>query len=155
MEEYVTLLIAILITLIAAFAYLAFELSSLKDDVRRMHLTSASEYALSQATTKIITGMNEHFDELLTEIACLATKNNADIQRVREGFRVGDIIEYAGENVLVLERHMLITKDNEELTDYVIWSVTQGVQHETASHINHNAKFIRHVDMFTQVEDEP
>lgn len=99
----------------------------------------------------IRTDMCNRFDELesnlTTEIACLATKNNEDIKRSKEGFLVGDVIEYAGEETLVLDRETVTLNIGEELTDYIIWNVSKGIQHETASHLEHNAKFLRRASL--------
>ena len=98
----------------------------------------------------IRTDMCNRFDELesnlTTEIACLATKNNEDIKRMK-GFQVGDVIEYGGEETLVLDRQMMTLNNKENLTDYIIWNKTQGMQQETASHLEHNAKFLRRVNL--------
>ena len=84
---------------------------------------------------------------LITEIACLATKNNEDIKRSKEGFLVGDVIEYAGEETLVLDRERVTLNIGEEQTDYIIWNVSKGIQHETAYHLEHNAKFLRRASL--------
>lgn len=98
----------------------------------------------------IRSAMRDRFDKLeinlATEIACLATKNNEDIKRMK-GFQVGDVIEYGGEETLVLDRQMMTLNNKENLTDYIIWNKTQGMQQETASHLEHNAKFLRRVSL--------
>lgn len=86
-------------------------------------------------------------DHLTTEIACLATKNNEDIKRSKEGFQVGDVIAYAGEETLVLDRETVTLNNREELTDYIIWNVSKGIQHEAASHLEHNAIFLRRASL--------
>lgn len=91
--------------------------------------------------------ISEMEKNLTTEIACLATKNNEDIKRSKEGFLVGDVIEYAGEETLVLDRETVTLNIGEELTDYIIWNVSKGIQHETASHLEHNAKFLRRASL--------
>lgn len=99
-----------------------------------------SEHTLHELITK-------SHKELLTEIACLATKNNEDIKRSKEGFQVGDVIAYAGEETLVLDRETVTLNNREELTDYIIWNVSKGIQHETASHLEHNAIFLRRASL--------
>ena len=45
-----------------------------------------------------IDDVNKH---LTTEIACLATKNNEDIKRVKAGFQKWDVFEYNGDKYIV------------------------------------------------------
>lgn len=48
--------------------------------------------------TDHIDDMNKH---LITEIACLAVKNNEDIKRVKAGFQKWDVFEYNGDKYIV------------------------------------------------------
>lgn len=51
-------------------------------------------------------GINDH---LTTEIACLATKNNEDIKRIKDGYAIGDILEFDGDEWYVFGKGKLDT----------------------------------------------
>ena len=133
---------------------LSCKLESVGDDISRMkELVSKinTELPYNSWFMNSLRHLDEKLDDindhLTTEIACLATNNNEDIKRSKEGFLVGDVIEYGGEETLVLDRQTATLNIGEELTDYIIWSVTQGIQHVSASHLEHNAKFLRRASL--------
>lgn len=120
------------------------DVKSSLDYIKRM---CNNESEIKQSEDILHNLISKSHKDLLTEIACLATKNNEDIKRSKEGFLVGDVIEYAGEETLVLDRETVTLNIGEELTDYIIWNVSKGIQHETASHLEHNAKFLRRASL--------
>ena len=132
---------------------LSCKLESIGDDVKRIKDNVGKIYTelpynswFMSSFRHLDNKLDDINDHLTTEIACLATKNNEDIKRSKEGFLVGDIIEYGGEEALVLDRQTA-TLNIEKLTDYIIWSVSQGIQHVSASHLEHNAKFLRRASL--------
>lgn len=66
------------------------DLSNIKDKVDYTNDSTRDHYIW---LTDRIDDVNKH---LTTEIACLATKNNEDIKRVKTGFQKWDIFEYEG-----------------------------------------------------------
>lgn len=117
------------------------------DDIKNILVyiksTCNNDYQIKQTEYILRELIGAYHKDLLTEIACLATKNNEDIKRSKEGFQVGDVIEYGGEEALVLDRLNV----GEEVTDYTVWSITLGVQQVSASHLEHNAKFLRRASL--------
>ena len=145
MENYELLLCVILVALIGMFVYFACALSNLKDDMRRMYMNSASDYTVRNAKKEILTEMDDQIDKVMIEIACLATKNNADIQRVREGYKPGDVIDYKGQKVIVLN----CLKDNYgRFDEYRIYYLEEGeLFDEDREKVEKYSKFLRHVDL--------
>lgn len=72
-------------------------------------------------------------------IICSHVGVNATIEKNR--------IEYGGEEALVLAKQTLTLNNVEDVTDYTIWSIAQGVQQITASCLEHNAKFLRRASL--------
>lgn len=130
-----------------AYLYLWHAINSIKDSLENIRYNCDNAYEIVTAKYMLQDCIINSHKELLTEIACLATKNNEDIKRAKEGFQQGDVIEYGGEEALVLEKQTLTLNNVEDVTDYTIWSITQGVQHITASHLEHNAKFLRRASL--------
>lgn len=60
----------------------------------------SSVHCTDSAINNYYIWLRDHIDDvnnhLTTEIACLATKNNEDIKRVKTGFQKWDIFEYDG-----------------------------------------------------------
>lgn len=110
------------------------------DFIKRM---CNNAYEIKQSEYVLHKLISESHKDLLTEIACLSTKNNEDIKRSKEEFQVGDVIEYGGEETLVLDK----LDAGEEVTDYTVWGITLGVQQVSASHLEHNAKFLRRASL--------
>lgn len=101
------------------------------------------EYICNQ-NRYVLSKLDDNHNELLTEIACLATKNNADIQRVREGYKPGDVIEYDGDQYLVLKiNHVTAGVDIYRLYDTTDGEVT-GVGRDD---VDKNSKFLRHLNL--------
>lgn len=143
----VVILIIFLSVFLIAYLSLSHAITDIKDSLENIkyECNNNSEIGRSEYLLKEL--ISKTHKELLTEIACLATKNNEDIKRSKEGFLVGDVIEYAGEETLVLDRETVTLNIGEVLTDYIIWNVSKGIQHETASHLEHNAKFLRRASL--------
>lgn len=145
MESYVGLLLAILVVLIAGFVYFFCALSNLDDKVQRIYMNSSSEYTVRTARDEIITEMNDQIDKVMTEIACVATKSNADIQRVREEYKPGDVVEYNGKKALIV-KHVINTSGR--ITYYHIYYLEEGeLFSEERNVLEKNSKLLRHVDL--------
>lgn len=81
---------------LCAYLYLWNAIDSIKDSLENIRYKcdnaseiKATEYVLHDCITK-------SHKELLTEIACLATKNNEDIKRMKGDYAVGDILRFDG-----------------------------------------------------------
>lgn len=134
---------------ICLIAYLSLwnAIDDIKNSLDFIESNCNNEYEVRQSVYILRELITKSHKDLLTEIACLATKNNEDIKRAKEGFLVGDVIEYGGEKTLVLDRQTTTLNIGEELTEYIVWNVTQGVQQMSASHLEHNAKFLRRASL--------
>lgn len=147
--EVVTLFFMIVSVIYMALVYLRLRdidhNATANTDLIRHDIADHDRYISTSVSDCALQVSNMEYN-LTTEIACLATKNNEDIKRMK-GFQVGDVIEYAGEETLVLDRQMMTLNNKENLTDYIIWNKTQGIQQETASHLEHNAIFLRRVNL--------
>lgn len=106
------------------------------------------------AKTELSDQLTEMHKELLTEIACLATKNNADIQRVREGYKPGDVIEYDGDQYLVLRLKHMLADDMGRVADaYYAYNLdAMEVNNIDRDDVDKNSKFLRHADLKMEVE---
>lgn len=98
------------------------------------------------AKTELSDEITKMHMEILTEIACLATKNNADIQRVKEGYKPGDVIEYDGQRYMVFKlKH---ASSNPGLIDdvYCLYNMTDGeVEGVDRELVDKNSKFLRRI----------
>lgn len=148
MDKYEILLSVILVLLIVAFACIAGALSELEDVVRRTYMSAASDHTVRNAKKEILTEMNDQFDKVITEIACLAVKNNADIQRVREGYKPGDVIEYDGDQYMVLKINHVSTDLGRTIDVYRLYNVANGeMDGADRDEVDKNSKLLRHVDL--------
>ena len=73
------------------------DLYRIKSDVDYINSTTNNYYIWLRDR---IDDMNKH---LITEIACLATKNNEDIKRINKGFQKWDIFEYEGARFFIYD----------------------------------------------------
>ena len=87
---------------------LSCKLESIGDDVKRIKDNVGKIYtelpygswftSTYRYLDKKLDDINDH---LTTEIACLATKNNEDIKRMKDGYDVGDVLKFDGIEWLV------------------------------------------------------
>lgn len=146
------LIISLFVVLTVVFLSVAVGLiqsfGDLKYEVKRYFLYQVDTTTVYNAKNDVLNKINSNHEELLTEIACLATKNNADIQRVREGYKPGDIIEYNGEQYMVLKINQVSTDLGLIMDTYRVYSVTNGeVDLMDRNVADKNSKFLRHVDL--------
>lgn len=90
------ILIIYLGVLLCAYLCLWHSIDSIKDSLENIRYKcdntseiKTTEYVLHDCITK-------SHKELLTEIACLATKNHEDIKRMKGDYAVGDILSFDG-----------------------------------------------------------
>ena len=94
--------------------------------------------------------------DLMVEMACIGAKNNADIQRVKDGFQVGDVIELSGVLYFITKR---ITRvgSNGSLAGYMVVRNDGTSEYREIEDIG-VAKFIKHIDgfddAFSRMEDD-
>lgn len=96
-----------LAAILYTFLYLWHSIDSIKDSLENIGYKcdntsdiKTTEYVLHDCITK-------SHKELLTEIACLATKNNEDIKRMKSGFAIGDILRFEGAKLCVFGKDKL------------------------------------------------
>lgn len=100
------------------------------------------------AKTELSDQLTETYNDILTEIACLATKNNTDIQRVREGYKPGDVIEYDGEQYVVLKLKYASSDLGLNTDFYRLYNMRDGeVDGIVRDEVDKNSKLLRHVDL--------
>lgn len=98
----------------------------------------------------IVRAIEKAKSDLMVEMACIGAKNNADIQRVKDGFQVGDVFEAEGCQYLVLER---MFNDDNFMGYRVVCSddlVIRYASKEWAS----GAKLVRHDSWFDKIAEE-
>ena len=82
---------------------LSSELEDVGNDVKKIKETVHEIYAQLPYNSWFMSSyrdlnnkLDDIYDHLTTEIACLATKNNEDIKRVKDGYVVGDVLKFDG-----------------------------------------------------------
>jgi hypothetical protein len=91
-------------------------------------------------------------DHLTTEIACLATKNNEDIKRMKDGWQEGDVIESNGELYDVLAP-VYNTNDDGNLCGYRLIDQDRAYSY-SAKELVENATLIKHTSGLSDIFDE-
>lgn len=159
MTKFMIILFVVLTTVFLSVGVgLIQSFSDLKYEVKRKCSYQADASTVSYAKCDIIDHIraldhkiDSNHEELLTEIACLATKNNADIQRVREGYKPGDVIEYDGEQYVVLIRKNVVDELNRITDFYRLCRMKDGdVYTINRDDVDKNSKFLRHVDLLLE-----
>lgn len=89
-----------------------------------------------------IDNVNKH---LTTEIACLATKNNEDIKRMKGGYEVGDVLKFSGIEYYVFYK----TKLEDERTRLSLFGQNGDEYRMYTDDMPEDIEFVRHVDVKT------
>lgn len=129
-----------IITIIAIVAYygsISCDISCARDALTNLHKVLMNE------TSAITTRQMEHQSDLLSAIACLATKNNEDMKRLADGFRENDIVDVDGKEYLILNR---IYTSEGQLEGYACLNSSRSniVEYSVEDFKRYNAKLTRH-----------
>lgn len=129
--------IIIIIAIISYHEDISCDISCANDALANLHKVLMNE------TSAITTRQMEHQSDLLSAIACLATKNNEDMKRLADGFRENDIVEIDGKEYLILNR---IYTSAGQLEGYACLnsSRTNIVGYSVEDFKRYNAKLTRH-----------
>lgn len=93
--------IAVFLIIFAAVCLIAYlslwnAIDDIKNSLDYIKSTCNNGYEIKAAEHILRELITESHKDLLTEIACLATKNNEDIKRVGGGYVVGDVLKFDG-----------------------------------------------------------
>lgn len=91
-----TLLIIFLGVLLCAYLGLWHSIDSIKDGLDTIKYRCDNTSEIETARYMLQDCITNSHKELLTEIACLATKNNEDMKRMKGNYAVGDILRFDG-----------------------------------------------------------
>lgn len=89
---------------------------------------------------------------LTTEIACLATKNNEDIKRMKDGWQEGDVIESNGKLYFVLEP-VYDPNDGGNPCGYRLIDQDRACSYR-AKELVENATLVKHTSGLSDIFDE-
>ncbi len=152
MIENVTLVVLIICWLILLIGNICAnsQIDEMARNIReiRFWVSTQSEFTnASDVISKLTSVITESQKEIMVEMACIGAKNNADIQRVKDGFQVGDVIELGGVRYFVTKR---ITKvgSNGSLAGYMVVRNDGASEYWGIEDIDSDAKFIKHLDGF-------
>lgn len=88
--------------IISMWLWLGGQTINIKKDLYNI---KSSIHCTDSAINNYYSWLRDHIDDvnnnLTTEIACLATKNNEDIKRVREGFQRWDVFKFDGDKYII------------------------------------------------------
>ncbi len=102
-----TLLIIFLGVLLCAYLGLWHSIDSVKDSVDNIRYKCDNTTEIETARYMLQDCITKFHKELLTEIACLATKNNEDIKRMKGDYAIGDILRFDGTRWRVFDKATL------------------------------------------------
>jgi len=92
----VVILIIFLGVCLCAYLCLWSSIDSIKDSLENIKYECNNNSEIIRTAYELHEQINDSHKELLTEIACLATKNNEDIKRMKGNYAVGDILRFDG-----------------------------------------------------------
>lgn len=129
--------IIIIITVVAYCGSISCDISCTRDALTSLYKVFMNE--ISAITTRQM----EHQSDLLSAIACLATKNNEDMKRLADGFRENDIVDVDGKEYLILNR---IYTSEGQLEGYACLNSSRSniVEYSVEDFKRYNAKLTRH-----------
>ena len=132
----------IIFAAVCLVAYLSLwnAIDDIKNSLDYIKSTCNNEFEVKQSVHILRELISKSHKDLLTEIACLATKNNEDIKRAKEGFQAGDIIDYYGEETLVLEQSTRLDD-----VEYRLWNLIDGEFYAASVCVERDAKFLRRI----------
>lgn len=81
---------------LCAYVGLWHSINNIKDSLEYIKRECNNNYEINQSKYILQELISRTHKELLTEIACLATKNNEDIKRIKDGYVVGDVLKFDG-----------------------------------------------------------
>lgn len=90
------ILIIFLGVLLYAYLSLWYSIDNIKDSLEYIKRFCNNESEIRQVEHILRELITKSHKDLLTEIACLATKNNEDIKRMGGNYIVGDILKFDG-----------------------------------------------------------
>ena len=130
--------IIIIIAIVAYYWSISCDISCARDALTNLHKVLMNE------TSAITTRQMEHQSDLLSAIACLATKNNEDMKRLADGFRENDIVEIDGKEYLMILNRIYTSAGQLEGYACLNSSRTNIIWYSVEDFKRYNAKLIRH-----------
>lgn len=147
MQTAMTVLVIIFAgTWLCAYLGLWHSIDNIKDSLEYIKRECNNNYEINQSKYILQELISKTHKELLTEIACLATKNNEDIKRSKEGYKAGDILYYNDIETLVLGRDMWRSDEGDDV-QYRMWNLTDGEFYASSLCVERDAKFLRRASL--------
>lgn len=132
-------LIIFLGVIICTYMSLWYAINNLKDAVDDIKYKCDNTSEIETAKYMLQDCISKFHKELLTEIACLATKNNEDIKRLKGDFQQWDMFEFDGERWIIYRIDRNVNGD----TIYRVHNAKGQITNINSKEMK-NATFVKH-----------